>query len=504
MKRLLYSLPGCLLLFSAALATPQPLSAAPKTVKQRPATIYTQSEFKLSKERMTTINTILDNVIKRNFDVRKASTISMIEAEIASKMVLVPRVPVSNKTISQFAAEARKLVRDNVAYTAELANLRATAEKEAAEKYPLAKPRTKVSFEYQKGPYIEKVEGIFFAASDRFVQVNDKRVAYVDLPDKLRSQFDRKFNAEKRQAYIDGKIRELEDRKNVEVQETFTKLLAGQDLLNEKNGYIYDRSVKQWITAKDYLNSQLPAAVEKYDKYQAQQKAKQQAAKELAAERAKAAAQTQTNASVDTTDEERYKNALKDARKQCSEVRAKYSGVDAYQGYRYAHWGISRENVAFLFSRTQGARFEYVEFNGKLVLPKYFPAEVFFHFDNDKLDKVVIDYGFLPKRQGTDAEKSDIKRIFRSDDFNNLVISLHDLCGDSDEEKAAKNKNIFKEIASGTMTPNDLHPSQDKEIHTLDFSFTWSGKISEMTLTFRYDKTNNVYQNVQLTKSLKK
>ena len=168
--------------------------------------------------------------------------------------------------------------------------------------------------------------------------------------------------------------------------------------------------------------------------------------------------------------------------------------------------------MAYLFSRTKGARYEYVDFNSKLILPRYFPAEVFFVFDNNSLVKVVIDYGYQPRQKDDEAAKSDVKRLFSSEDFNNLVISLHDICGESDEEKAAKG-NIFKEIANGTLTPEKLHPPQPQDnqedekaapVIVKDFTVTWTGKETDMTLSFRYDKDNDVYQNVQLTKELKK
>ena len=111
MKKLLYALPGSLIIFSAVFATQFPLAAAEKKQKARPVTIYTQSEFKLSGERMKIIDDILENAIKRNLDFTRESTILLLETEISSKMPLTPKAPVSNKNISQFAAEARKMVR---------------------------------------------------------------------------------------------------------------------------------------------------------------------------------------------------------------------------------------------------------------------------------------------------------------------------------------------------------------------------------------------------------
>lgn len=516
MKKLLYALPGSLIIFSAVFATQFPLAAAEKKQKARPVTIYTQSEFKLSRERMKIIDDILENAIKRNLDFTRESTILLLETEISSKMPLTPKAPVSNKNISQFAAEARKMVRDNATYTAELTKLRMNTEKEAAEKYPLTKPRSKVKFQYQKGPYIEMIEGTFYAAFDRYVQIDGKRIPYVDLPEELRAQFDRKFNAEKRKEYVEQKVQTLEKQKNLEVQKTFTELLAGQDLLNEKNGYIYDRSAKQWISAKDYLQAKLPGAVEKYKAFVKEQQEKERIARESAAARAQQS--TKGAAGVDTSDPEKYKEILADAKEKRQKLQQEYSGVDAYQGFRNALWGATREEVAYLFSKISGARYERIGFDSKLFLPRYFPAEVYFKFDQSKLVMVTLYYGYLTQVKSSEqqTEKIEAQRLFSSDDFNSLVVTLHDICGMSEEEKLAENRNLFKEIASGKLTPEKLHPPkntqdakgakdvQEEEAEPVKvFTFTWIGEGTDMLLSFSYDRTKDVYQDVQLIKKQK-
>ena len=499
MKKLLYALPGSLIIFSAVFATHFPLAAAEKKQKARPVTIYTQSEFKLSSERMKIIDDILQNALNRNLDLTREATITLLDTEISGKMPFTPTAAISNKNISQFATEARKLIRDNATYTAEMTNLRTTSEKEAIEKYPLAKPRSKVKFQFQKGPYIETVDGIFYGAFERYVQIDGKRIPYVDLPDKERAMFDRKFNAEKRKAYVNQKIQERERQKNREVQEKFTELLAGQDILNEKNGYIYDRNLKQWITAKDYFQRKLPATIEKYQNYLKEQQEKERRAKELAA--SQSGNQATLGATEITPDDqkqyEKYQDAAKEKRKK---LQQKYSGVDAYQGFRNALWGATREEVAYLFSKIPGARYEQNDFESKLTLPRYFPAEVIFHFDLKQLISVVLSYGYIVQVKGADPkEKAVTYRLFSSNDFNSLVVSLHDICGLSEEEKLASNKNLFKEIANGTLKPEQLHPQADLEY----FYFDWIGQETEMRLSFYYDPQKNIYQDVKLTKKQK-
>ncbi|MBO5202742.1 MAG: hypothetical protein J6C30_08455, partial [Lentisphaeria bacterium] len=63
----------------------------------------------------------------------------------------------------------------------------------------------------------------------------------------------------------------------------------------------------------------------------------------------------------------------------------------------------------------------------------------------------------------------------------------------------------------GSLTPEKLHPPQQQPVgenaapvEVKDFTFTWTGKETDMTLSFRYDKDNDIYQNVRITKSLTK
>ncbi len=507
MKRLLHTFSGSLIIISAVCATHFHLAAAEKEQKGRSATVYTQSEFELTSERMKFIDEVLENAIKRNLDVTSESTILLLETEISRKMPLTPKIPVSNKGISQFAAEARKQVRDDASYAAERTKLRANAEKEALEKYPLAKPRTKVKFQYKKGPYIETVDGTFYMAFERYVQIDGKRIPFMDLPDEQRAMFDRKFNAEKRKEYVDQKIKDLEIQKNLEIQKMFTELLAGQDLRNEKNGYLYDKSQRKWITAKDYLQSKLPAAIEKYQVYLKEQQERERIAKERAEIRV--SQNTKGKTGSDTSDPEKYKKILADAKAKRQKLELEFSGVDAYQGFRNALWGASREEVAYLFSKVTGARYERIDFDSKLTLQRYSPAEVFFKFAQNKLVMVTLSYGYAV--QVKNNEKTEIQRIFSSNDFNSLIITLHDICGLSEEEKLADNRNLFKEIASGKLTPEKLHPPKDvkdakdaKAEPVKSFFFTWIGQETDMTLSFGYDPEKDVYQDVQLTKKKKK
>ena len=316
-------------------------------------------------------------------------------------------------------------------------------------------------------------------------------------------------------------MRDWEQQKEKEIQKTFTDLLAGQDLLNEKNGYIYDRTAKQWISAKDYLQSKLPDALKKYQEYLKEKQEKERLANEREAARLKEQLGVQAATGVDTSNQEKYKKILEDAKEKRKKIQQEFSGVDAYQGFRNALWGATREEVAFLFSRISGARIERIDFDSKLILPRYFPAEVFFKFDQNQLVMVTLYYGYANqiKNNNDQAAKTEIQRLFTSDDFNRLIVTLHDICGLSEEEKLSGNQNLFREIAKGKLTPEDLLPSDQKK-DTKDvkdvkenesvkkepekvFTFHWFGQKTDMTLTFIYDKDNEIYQDVQLTKKQK-
>ena len=51
---------------------------------------------------------------------------------------------------------------------------------------------------------------------------------------------------------------------------------------------------------------------------------------------------------VDTSNQEKYKKILEDAKEKRKKIQQEFSGVDAYQGFRTALWGATREEVALL------------------------------------------------------------------------------------------------------------------------------------------------------------
>ena len=507
MKRQFLVLSGCFLIFSTAFAAPLTAQNAPAPRKNRgPITTYSQSKFQISLERAAMIRDILDKAIKQNRDITKPNVIALLETEIAMKMPLVPKVEISNKPIAYFSEQAKKMVNEMGQGDAEkkiLEKLRQEAEK----KYPLVAPRTPVKLQYKRGNRVMNVEGIFYSANDRYIQINNRKISCVDLTDEQRARYDAKFNAALREEYVNAKMQDHVHSMGNKEQELFTKLLAEQDITNEKNGYIFDRTERQWLTAKEYFNKILPTAQAEYHEYvlaQAKKRAEEEARQR--AQREKDIAENGGVSAIDTSNQERYEEVIKDAKAKRAAVDKKFSGIDAYQGYNSALWNTSPEEVAYLFSKLPGTKHYSTISYDKIVRKGTFPAEVFFYFRDNKLYRTVEFYGALEKpvvKEGQEkAEPAAKIRVLSAEAFSKLLVELHDLCGSSDEEKNAPRRNLFEEITDGELTPEKLHPPREGEEMPYEFSFTWTGSDTTMKLTFEYDYDSDSYSDVKLDKVL--
>lgn len=507
MKRQLCSIPGTLFLLSATLVMPFSLSAddapQPPRVRQRSVTTtYSQSQFRLSKQRVIIIREILDEAIAKGDDITKPYIISLLETKIGNKMPLEPKAPISNKPVSYFREQARNLDRQVIA--AEEEKVRRAATAEAAKRYPLTAPKTKVKFQYRKGPYLRTIEGIFYQANNRYIQVNANRIPLVDLPEELQTRFLPSLNEAKRQEFIQEKIFEYRRNHAKRMQAKFTELLAAQDLENEKNGYIYDSENRCWLTAKQVYTTMLAEAQERYKKHMAEE-AKRRAEEEakLREQREKELAAGGGVPTIDTSSDERYEEIISGAKTKIQALHKTASGVDAQQGYGLAIWGSDREEVAYIFSRTDGLKYIPTKSYNKLITTHHRPYEVFFYFQNNKLCRTIEFYG-KEETLKTGATEADVVkiRVLGYDEFDDLLIRLHDAYGAADEEKKDERRDLFKEITDGKLKPAQLHPPKEGEEESVLFTFTWTGKTSIMTLSFEYNYDEDIFIDVCIEKHL--
>lgn len=442
------------------------------------------SEYALSRQRRARIEQILAEAVKNGTDITRPDAVSAIETQISKEMPLSPAIELRSESVQKLDQEAERLMRKKFDAALEK-KLQAAAEKKAVEKYPAIARGTEVTFTYEKGRYAgSTIKGVFLSATARYVQIGDRRIPYVDMESSQRAMFDAQYNQEQRSRYVRELLGNFAAKKKETQQEIFLQLLAGQRLENEKNGYLYDTQKMRWETARQYFQTILKPAQEKAKvefAAAAARKAAEQAEKQKAQD---AVGYSEGLAKIDTSDNARYEEIMKDVTARRQEIYKKFAGVDACQGYGNAVWGVSRSEVAYIFSKEAGATMKSDLAGDTVSFENGTPAAVRFYYRNNKLYKVEELYGTISFEV-----------------FEKVKANCHEALGNSTEEKARSGQDLFKMLERGELKPADIRSAEDKDAYDADvYVFHWTGEYSKGILTFVYNREEDVYEGVTLTK----
>lgn len=219
-------------------------------------------EYQLSNARVEKITALLNKYYDQHKNLESQSVINDLKQEIQQIVPLVPAKKPDNRTPNEIVASLKKDVDSNFKMNPE--TIRKHAMAEAAEKYPLARKNQEVKVLYRDGGRIYSYTGHYYGHSlgNKGVRLNSKTISMFNMLTESKSLFDKKLNAEMRNAYADKKVKEylkkrlsyadlLYNRKKKQIQER-----------NEKLGYILHDG--KWVTAESILNLQLPGVIRKY------------------------------------------------------------------------------------------------------------------------------------------------------------------------------------------------------------------------------------------------
>ncbi len=460
----------------AAAAIPMSLAAQAELAKTAVQTMV-DNTHQVSEKRRAQIDQILEEAITNGTDLTDKSKVSALEARVGTIVPLAPAWDAQTLTLPELNALAEKKNADK--FTPELdADVKAAADKRAAEKYPLAKSRQEVSITCEKGLLAgQTISGLFYQATARYAEIGSKRVTFVDMTPEQRSLFDVRFNKTLRDKYAAELLKNYDAKKAKSQEQIFQKLMKTQQLENEQNGYIYDSRIEKWVSGRTYFRSSLKPAIERQKVLMAERAAR-------AAEDAKVQAAISGGdgfaygaASQDTGDEERYKEVMDSVKKAWAEINKTQTGIDANQGYGNAHWGVTRSEAAYIFSRNPNYAYVINMSNDMLAIKNGNPKLVKFNYKDGKLCKTEEVYGDISYEA-----------------FDDLKIRLHERLGLAEEEKAQEDKDLFAMIEK-----SEIQPKKEDDGY---FIFIWKGKQSRGTLSFIYDSEADAYKDVVFTKEL--
>lgn len=429
----------------------------------------------VSLNKISKIKELLDIYIQRQEDLNSRHVVIRLEREIARA---IPPIAPYKKLIQKTEEELQKETEEEIdkLYEEKEYHSRITkaATREAGKRYPLYKIGDKVKIQYKQGHHNYIVEGVLYENNARFVQIGDRQinVNFFDPDTKLR--FNPTANEKARQDYIQMQLRRLAHKKSNDTQKLFDQKLLEMDAANEKNGYIFNLSTQQWITAKQYLADLLGPARQK--QLEAKKALEEKEKQRVIAEKA---AGTYTDEEFNAVREK-----LIEAQKK---VSASNSGIDADPGYEGIGWDASYSDIRVIFSRAQGLtrntfitpkteeEKKMIDMDGEIL--KYAegsPSTVYFFFitNNEqvaKLNKVDSIYGDLP-----------------TDKLTELLILFAERYGKSAEAATESEKDLLDKVI------------QDK--NAKEQQFTWTGKTTKATLYFTYNPEGDKFTNVHFVK----
>lgn len=465
-----------------------------------------------SQDRYDTIQMIIYNTIyDDNADIEKISVVKSIYDKIEKTVPVTPTEALQDMTIEELGKQAKRKTVEK--YPESVKSLEDRTAKEAAAKYPMEKLRNKVSVSYKRGSQYYTVNDVLYRINPTNILVGDSTISFIDMPDEVRSRFDKDANEKLRNEMVKAKSAEYDKLRKDYAVKMFDELKKQQHALNEKNGYIFIESTNRWLAAKTLADTIIEAEqkkMKKYKEYLAKVAEAQKVEKERIA--AEAAARNATfehdeEIKVDVS-EETYKDVVELAHKQFNKVNSTLSGIDADQGYKLAFWGAKRIDVHTLLSREPEFQFMQGRLGSDIIIMEEGrkPQSIELFYKDGKLYSTKVIMGNLSKNE-----------------FDNYKNSIHNKSGRSDEENEKPEEPIFKQILTGDYvqeheTPEETTEEEAKpdipaalrgrmgsqantDVNKMPlYIFHWTGKTSKAVLEFRYDATSGKYYDVVLTK----
>lgn len=251
-------------------------------------------QYKLSDERIETINGIIARAVADKEDLTNPAVIQSIYNRIGAEMPLTPQEPILQVDLKKLNEEAHARAMKKT--KADPEKLKAKFAAEAEEKFPMAKIRDKVTVVTKRGV----VSGVLYKVNTSNILVGARTVSFIDMDKTTRGRFDPQYNKDLREQYVQERLGDYVLEFNSRQQQIFDTLLAAANSENEKNGYIFLKRRELWKTAQEIASAELADETVRYKKNKEKQERirRKREAKELAAREAKEKAEAEAAAAA--------------------------------------------------------------------------------------------------------------------------------------------------------------------------------------------------------------
>ena len=208
-----------------------------------------------SQEQIDYIKSVVDRYVDNKENMTDERVKKSIRNEVGEKLILKPTQRMLDANLKALNEQARQIVAKK--NTIDLNAVKAKLQQEADEQYTMYKLRDQVSVRVKRRNIISNVRGIYYRITQENVLIGNTTVLLRDLDELTRSKFDKELNQRLKEQHVAKGLAEVRRNLMDEQQKVFRKLLAEQNRVNEKNGYVYVERENRWVTAEQILNNYL-------------------------------------------------------------------------------------------------------------------------------------------------------------------------------------------------------------------------------------------------------
>jgi hypothetical protein len=404
-------------------------------------------------------------------DLKDNDVVNVILNDVAKLYRLEPEAKKNDKTTQEISKIVREKVLLKFPETTETLKNKAAAEAEKI--FVMSKILDQVSVNYLKGekPYV--AEGCFFSygSMGNSINVGGTIISMHDLTPEDRVKFDAGYRNQKKESFIQTKIRDYYSEKNAYSVQVYAEVRDAIIKENEDNGYIF--YMNDWRKPSEVVNLLI----------------KEMRTKAVPVKSTPSDPTIPTTpatpedpnipiiASKDPAIAKKREEIKKIAEEKLLETTTKNAGIDADQGYELAYWGMKKEDFAILYPQyiapvaSTGTATDTGVETSEIIARESGPlSKLEFYFISGLFYKVV--YVFRNPHEAMLAMGNKIK----------------DKYGFTDQEK-------LDATTAGTAKADT--PSAELPLEEI---YTWTGKETKGQLTIRRNSEKTAYTDFILSK----
>ncbi len=324
-----------------------------------PVELFPAQTPPISLMRIQKISKIISKYKEAGENLNDSDVQKTIIKEVSEQYRLEPEAKKNAKTTQEIG----KMVREKVTlkFPDSYEDLKKKAEQEAEKTFQMAKILDYVTVHYLKGEKSFEAEGYFFSygSTGHSINIGGTTIAIFDILPEDRIKFDEVFRNQKKDTFVQTKIRDYYSRKNAYSVSVYNEIRDALIKENEDNGYVYylndwrtPREVSQ-LLCKDIQASSEEKPVPTVPVGSVEKKNPGTGPDKTATAVPTLVPDPKTTdpkgVAVSVVDKKKHETIKKKAEDIQLANSTKYAGIDADQGYELAYWRMLKDDFAILY-----------------------------------------------------------------------------------------------------------------------------------------------------------